>query len=94
MSTYAADDYAAIALRRAELEAERQEALTGSSAPVTGQEPKGESTFSFKQAMADYHGVHIEWKSLAHQEWPYAGTAHEWRGFVLPDVRGRVKASG
>ena len=21
-------------------------------------------------------------KSLAHPEWPYAGTAHEWRGFV------------
>ncbi len=23
-----------------------------------------------------------ELKSLAHPEWPYAGTAHEWRGFV------------
>lgn len=21
-------------------------------------------------------------KSLAHKNWPYAGTAHEWRGFV------------
>lgn len=21
-------------------------------------------------------------KSQAHPEWPYAGTAHEWRGFV------------
>ena len=21
-------------------------------------------------------------KSLAHPSWPYAGTAHEWRGFV------------
>lgn len=21
-------------------------------------------------------------KSLAHPEWPYAGTAHEWRGFA------------
>jgi hypothetical protein len=21
-------------------------------------------------------------KSLAHPEWPYAGTVHEWRGFV------------
>ena len=21
-------------------------------------------------------------KSLAHPDWPYAGTAHEWRGFV------------
>jgi hypothetical protein len=24
-------------------------------------------------------------KSLAHPEWPYAGTAHEWRGFVKKD---------
>lgn len=23
-----------------------------------------------------------ELKSLAHPDWPYAGTAHEWRGFV------------
>lgn len=26
--------------------------------------------------------VSAELKSLAHPEWPYAGTAHEWRGFV------------
>ena len=25
-------------------------------------------------------------KSLAHPEWPYAGTAHEWRGFVKDEV--------
>lgn len=24
-------------------------------------------------------------KSLAHPDWPYAGTAHEWRGFVKRD---------
>jgi hypothetical protein len=24
-------------------------------------------------------------KSLAHPEWPYTGTAHEWRGFVKGD---------
>lgn len=23
-----------------------------------------------------------ELKSMAHKDWPYAGTAHEWRGFV------------
>ena len=23
-----------------------------------------------------------EMKSLAHPDWPYTGTAHEWRGFV------------
>jgi hypothetical protein len=26
-------------------------------------------------------------KSLAHPEWPYAGTAHEWRGFVRNEGR-------
>jgi hypothetical protein len=25
-------------------------------------------------------------KSLAHPDWPYAGTAHEWRGFVKRDA--------
>ena len=24
-------------------------------------------------------------KSLVHPDWPYAGTAHEWRGFVKRD---------
>jgi hypothetical protein len=24
-------------------------------------------------------------KSLAHPEWPYEGTPHEWRGFVKRD---------
>ena len=27
-------------------------------------------------------------KSLAHPDWPYTGTAHEWRGFVR--FRGEV----
>jgi hypothetical protein len=36
----AADDYESIARHLKELEAEKQLALTGSSAPVTGQEPK------------------------------------------------------
>lgn len=26
-------------------------------------------------------------KSLAHPEWPYAGTAHEWRGFVKDEAK-------
>lgn len=26
-------------------------------------------------------------KSLAHPEWPYAGTAHEWRGFVKDEKK-------
>jgi hypothetical protein len=26
-------------------------------------------------------------KSLAHPDWPYAGTAHEWRGFVKNEGR-------
>ena len=26
-------------------------------------------------------------KSLAHPDWPYAGTAHEWRGFVKDESK-------
>jgi hypothetical protein len=26
-------------------------------------------------------------KSLAHKDWPYAGTAHEWRGFVKDESK-------
>ena len=33
-----------------------------------------------KRSMADN-------KSLAHPEWPYAGTAHEWRGFVKDEKK-------
>jgi hypothetical protein len=34
-------------------------------------------------------------KSLAHPEWPYAGTAHEWRGFVKDDGKEKpVKING
>lgn len=28
-------------------------------------------------------------KSLAHPEWPYTGTPHEWRGFVKTAERPR-----
>jgi hypothetical protein len=38
--SYAADDTQAIAQRLKELQAERDQALTGTSAPVTGQESK------------------------------------------------------
>jgi hypothetical protein len=42
--SYAADDTQAIAQRLRELQAERDQALTGTSAPVTGQEQKTEET--------------------------------------------------
>lgn len=29
-------------------------------------------------------------KSLAHPDWPYAGTAHEWRGFVKQAVSAKT----
>lgn len=40
--SFAADDTEAIGRRLKELEAEKQQALTGTSAPVTGQETKTE----------------------------------------------------
>lgn len=30
-------------------------------------------------------------KSLAHKDWPYAGTAHEWRGFVKDEQAEKPK---
>jgi len=30
-------------------------------------------------------------KSLAHPNWPYAGTAHEWRGFVKDEKPSSVQ---
>jgi hypothetical protein len=30
-------------------------------------------------------------KSLAHPDWPYTGTPHEWRGFVKKDGGPRVE---
>jgi hypothetical protein len=32
-----------------------------------------------------------ELKSLAHPAWPYAGTAHEWRGFVKDEAKPLAK---
>jgi len=53
VSNFAADDTQAIAQRLKEIEAEKQEALTGSSAPVTGQEPKTED---IQQIAKTWHG--------------------------------------
>jgi hypothetical protein len=33
------------------------------------------------------NGVGQQLRSLAHPEWPYAGTPHSWRGFVKVEVR-------
>jgi hypothetical protein len=30
-------------------------------------------------------------RSLAHPEWPYAGSAHEWRGFVRDETKDKPK---
>ena len=67
-----ADDAEAIRRRLEEIEAEKQLALTGSSAPQEEVKPI-ESVYGL---YGDYVG------SSAHPAWPYAGTAHEWRGFV------------
>jgi hypothetical protein len=71
--TNIADDSASIAQRLKELEADRKEAMTGSSAPVTGQEPKSETPYGY--GGMDYCAL----GSLAHPGWPYAGTSYEWR---------------
>jgi hypothetical protein len=85
MTTKAADDFDSIAKRLAEIEAEQRLALTGTSAPVTGQEQKTEELpQGYGYAGVDYVSYLNTNKlgSLAHPEWPYAGTAHEWRGFI------------
>lgn len=33
-------------------------------------------------------------KSLAHPNWPYQGTAHEWRGFVKNDSKPLPERTG
>jgi hypothetical protein len=75
VSNYAADDTQAIARRLKELEAARDEARKGTSAPVDGQESKTEE----QPTGYGYGGMCY---SLAHPEWPYAGTGFEWRRFV------------
>ncbi|WP_316176165.1 hypothetical protein [Bradyrhizobium sp. SZCCHNRI1073] len=78
MTTKAADDFDAISRRLAELEAEKNVALTGSSAPVDGKEEKQEPPSWGYGGSIDYCAL----KSAAHPNWPYAGTGFEWRKFV------------
>jgi hypothetical protein len=86
--SYAADDTQAIAQRLKEIEAEKQVALTGTSAPVAQEKddtPSGYGDYlALKQwgtqVTADELGRGLF--SLAHPEWPYAGTGFEWRKFV------------
>ena len=70
-----ADDSASIAQRLKELEAERLQAVTGSSAP---EQPKEVDTGFGEYAMGwPYSPSGL--KSLAHPEWPYIGTPYEWK---------------
>lgn len=95
--SYLADDTQAIAARMKELRAERDEVIKGTSAPVTGQEQKTETEMPYGYGYAGLYGipgtastsgttrVTIDpnaMSSLAHPEWPYAGTGFEWRKFV------------
>ena len=81
MSNYAADDTQAIAQRMKELQAERDQYLTGTSAPVTGQEQKTEEQpAGYGYGGLYYNGPYLS--SLAHPNWPYANTGFEWRKFV------------
>lgn len=71
--TKAADDYETIRRRLEELAAEKNLALTGSTVE---EEPKS------TEPPDDYGMYTSGWRSLAHKDWPYAGSPHEWRGFV------------
>jgi hypothetical protein len=101
----AAEDFESIARRLKELEAEKQEALTGSSAPILPErsgmaelvQESYESLYGYgggidhlalkqyQQALADssaWASAPVNMKSSAHPGWPYAGSPHEWRGFI------------
>jgi hypothetical protein len=52
--SYAADDTQSIAQRMKELQAERDIALKGTSAPVDGQETKTEAPYGYSGYMTDY----------------------------------------
>jgi hypothetical protein len=72
--SYLADDTAAINARMEEIKADRRLAQTGS----TAEEKPAEKPQEF-----DSYGMYVVgYKSQAHPEWPYTGTAHAWRGFV------------
>jgi len=80
--TKIADDAESISRRLKELEAERNEAMTGSSAPAAEQEkddtPSGYGDYMvWSQPITGY-----KLRSQAHPGWPYAGTGFEWRRFV------------
>jgi hypothetical protein len=79
MTTKAADDFDSIARRLAEIEAEQQVALTGSSAPA-----KEEKAEDLPMGYGDYCAWNVKQMltSAAHPNWPYAGTGFEWRRFV------------
>jgi hypothetical protein len=83
MTTKAADDFDSIARRLAEIEADADMARTGTSAPV-----KEEKAEDLPMGYGDYLAYPISVtvqpvvRSLAHPNWPYAGTGFEWRKFV------------
>jgi hypothetical protein len=77
--SYLADDSAAIKARLEELMAEKQLALTGSSAPVQVEAPKDIDWTSMYGVYATPSGVNDAAREYM------AGT------FNLPDLRGRVK---
>jgi hypothetical protein len=92
-----ADDAEAIARRLKELEADRQLALTGS----TVEEKPAEKPQEF-----DSYGMYLSGYSnqlsstgtgngslggIDRPQWPYAGTAHEWRGVVKMDDKTKAE---
>lgn len=79
MSGYLIDKVEDIAQRLKELEADKEVARTGSSAPVKQTEETRDV-----ESVYGYGGM-CGLGSLAHPGWPYAGTAHEWRSFVNRD---------
>jgi hypothetical protein len=106
--SYAADDTQAIAARLKELQAEKDQALTGSSVPAKEEKaedlPMGYGDYlvwspsafndAVREQMTSKHqheqaiahsangGLYAPLGSLAHPQWPYAGTGFEWRKFV------------
>jgi hypothetical protein len=90
--SYAADDTQVIARRLKEIEAEQQIARTGTSAPAEQEKaedlPMGYGDYLTGYAVGrdvgEYKvlGGNLYMRSLAHPQWPYAGTGFEWRKFV------------
>lgn len=87
MTTKIADDTASIAQRLKEIEAEKMAAIMGK--PLEDPQPT-EAPADIDWGMFAPCGYTViasydmqvspsELKSLAHPEWPYTGTPHEWR---------------